>query len=43
MKKSLLVLVLALAMFGGAVAISVISSTHRSPSHWRALLLLSVV
>jgi hypothetical protein len=36
MKKSLLVLVLALAVLGGAVAISAISTTQRSPSHWRS-------
>jgi hypothetical protein len=43
MKKPLLVFVLTLAVLGGAVAISAISSTQRSPSHWRALSLSSVM
>ena len=37
MTKFLLAFALAIAVLGGAIAISAISRTHRSPSHWRSL------
>jgi len=43
MKKRMLVVALAVAVLGSAVAISAISNMHRSPSHWRSAASLSAM
>jgi hypothetical protein len=43
MKKRMVMFALAVAVIGGTIAISAISNSYRSPSHWHAISTASVL